>query len=828
MATRGLIIAIEKYGHSYSLARELPGTNADADLFRQWLIEKKQVTPADIFCCAGPECAWRTTGPTRPEIIETLAQLVTTGQDKTEELYVFFSGHGFAYDEAWAQRRDVLVAANFVDLDSSGDACLKLQEEIQPRLASALGPGVHYYFVDACRTAVAEGDIQVLGLGRKFSKSQLGLPSWYTIYSTRQGQAARVNSGFTRSLVDGLSGIGRAKGWRGPKMYVIFDLLCEFLQQKIKTQKVDSDRRGNGNGGLILELSPVPKYACTVRVENASPTDSFELKIRDIKENTRKVPFIGAEYTLELLPDDYYCELAQVVPPTSTSRLSDSIIQVAPPAKFPLDLYEPCTVAFELQRSRGEEDRAGDALGVPIERNEESTSRSRGGGDIFSNEDSIFDRGRVADESFSKPPRGRGGEATSHRVTTTAPISTKASLVLKAAPGTTIHLEHLQTGFRVDSVEQLDTEVLAGKYRIELRERGMMIDERIITLTPGEKVDLDLLAHPQDEIRTRILSHVSGIATARVAEFSESLGPIANWSLGLWLALLGSSRILGPIGQFEKLSRLPLESFADVTPGESSVYVLAALEKSTTGLQVALSQRDTALQWNPAREVPEFKGIAEWRRPAAPGAHLLSVVFPGTVPLTYAVHSLPNRVTFLTVVEDESGQITMHQYLLPIYTLFSQLPQPVVDYFMYNPPLTLIRSLFIAQHRFARNLSIEPEVTEDTQAKQDWDALIYGKWLDPIMSLIAAYDIVRRGLRSRYKDVLTEMIGNLRTYFDGIPDIEAIAKLAGLLYSVPQTPPLIFDGVLAFEEKDEGRLLPLSADRLDLSSPWTTWRGAVS
>ena len=102
---------------------------------------------------------------------------------------------------------------------------------------------------------------------------------------------------------------------------------------------------------------------------------------------------------------------------------------------------------------------------------------------------------------------------------------------------------------------------------------------------------------------------------------------------------------------------------------------------------------------------------------------------------------------------------------------------------------------------------------------------MYGKWLDPIMSLIAGYEIIRRGKLESLKENLKTVIGNLRNYFPGIPDTEVLARLIGLKAKLTGDPPLLMDGVLALEDTEN---LTLPPSKLDYASPWTSWRGAVS
>ena len=92
MAIRAVILAVENYGSvkSGGLVSKLEGTLQDAGRFRDWLQQKKGVDPKDITFCADP---------TASQIAAAFRDLVDNGQNKTEELYVFFSGHGFSYND---------------------------------------------------------------------------------------------------------------------------------------------------------------------------------------------------------------------------------------------------------------------------------------------------------------------------------------------------------------------------------------------------------------------------------------------------------------------------------------------------------------------------------------------------------------------------------------------------------------------------------------------------------------------------------------------------------------------------------------------------------
>src|SRR4051812_9215574 len=131
MARRGLIIAIEHYAQiADDLARELPGTHASALAFRRWLIDEQGVDPANIiFCAEDNALEGRTAGATRSDIVRALATLIAAGQDETEQLYVYYSGHGFCFTDVDQIRlADVMVGADYSDRLSGSGTCIAIDE----------------------------------------------------------------------------------------------------------------------------------------------------------------------------------------------------------------------------------------------------------------------------------------------------------------------------------------------------------------------------------------------------------------------------------------------------------------------------------------------------------------------------------------------------------------------------------------------------------------------------------------------------------------------------------------------------------------------------
>src|SRR5438132_6221816 len=111
MPSRALIVAIENYPDAEDVARTLPGTVDGGNHFLDWLITTKKVNPRHILYCADRDVPGRTADTTRAAITESLSELVAGGKETgTEELYVFFAGHGFGFRTSPKSRpTDVLV-----------------------------------------------------------------------------------------------------------------------------------------------------------------------------------------------------------------------------------------------------------------------------------------------------------------------------------------------------------------------------------------------------------------------------------------------------------------------------------------------------------------------------------------------------------------------------------------------------------------------------------------------------------------------------------------------------------------------------------------------
>jgi hypothetical protein len=354
MAVRALIIAIENYPNAEGggMAKNLPGTLRAGLDFKAWLLEKwtKEgiVDPQLIFCSEPVQLGGR--GASSDDIRNALRELKANGQNSTEELYVFFSGHGFSFVEKLGGRADILVSSDFRDPDLSTQCCLKLDEIIY-WLRVHLGPGRHYYFVDACRNPLTARQILPSPL-LPIDPQASGDASTFLLQSTIEGATAAVGGPFPAALLDGLRGRGRAKTWDprvGDAMFVRYDTLRSYLKRAVPADQQITSKTAGTDGesdAIFAVLRPIPFSKCNIKIDAPLPLKGEILYRRGrSKVDERQVLKSNANVlTLEFEPDDY----------TMVVRLDSG--PVSPTGPVSVELWEDQTLYFrrvkELRKAR--------------------------------------------------------------------------------------------------------------------------------------------------------------------------------------------------------------------------------------------------------------------------------------------------------------------------------------------------------------------------------------------------------------------------------------------------------------------------------------------
>ncbi|MBN8987928.1 MAG: caspase family protein [Rhizobiales bacterium] len=340
MSRRALIIAIENYPlvSDGSLDTDLERTVARARLFRFWLTRKwkrEGISKHDqhvIFCSEPKVIGGR--GASIKDLTDALLELKNLGRNMTDELYFYFSGHGFTFDKK-ITRSSMLITADFRSMDESGGQCANL-DWIVLWLTMNMGAGRHYYFIDACRNLFDSRLIQPPDALLNNNPDTTGEPDSFLLQSSRVGEVAPADGTFADALLAGLAGRGIAKIWDRSDpdaMVVRFDTLRDFVKQRIN-RKIHQNVSGDGGdaSGLILRMKPPPMSKCTIHLVGgeAAGTAFFEGERTRLRE-----PLKGTSGRYDVPPDTYRITLDLGGPSTS-------------PKEKVLTLYDDAEATFSL------------------------------------------------------------------------------------------------------------------------------------------------------------------------------------------------------------------------------------------------------------------------------------------------------------------------------------------------------------------------------------------------------------------------------------------------------------------------------------------------
>jgi hypothetical protein len=651
MAVRALIIAIEDYKkvQDGGIAKTLPGTLQAGQDFKAWLLakwkaEKRAEADTHLIFCSEPAQPGGS-GAARDDILGALLELRKVGRGSTEELTFYFSGHGFSFAERIGARADIVITSDFAHRDLSSQCCLKL-DEIVLWLCNHLGPGRHYYFVDACRNKLDASQITVGALPPTDANASADA-SIYVLQSTMDGATARVGSAFPKALLAGLSGKGRAKAWQpqiADSMVVRYDTLRSFLKSTLTSQPITSRTEGpEGESDAVLAtISPVPQSTLTVEIANAAASVKGEIAYTRGRAGAPvRQAFDSQPIVLPLEPDDYAVSL----------RLQDGTVD--PAAAVPVDLYDDRSTRF--------------------------TSIAGG----------------ISPPPPMPPPPPPMGAAVDIVVPPRAVLD-----VRNMSSGDKQTFDASETA-QLPQGRYLAT-LRGGDGGAQFLKRKEIIVEA------GADIALNLAdwhaSMPHVAIADRLPQAGGGVW------FSESLGgPVTDPDLDLWLALLAAGRVLGSRGDFSKLAPFPLHDFIAEPPGASPIYLLAGFEGDATRLAVGLSS-GADVPWTWARHPPAMPGIREAYLAAHAGPQLLSVRIGDGAPYTIATLAVPNRAMVVTLTLDEEGGRRFSQYLLPLGHLMDFLQPEVRKQLADRTPLADVRFLAQASRAFRRRRSIEQQV----------------------------------------------------------------------------------------------------------------------
>lgn len=823
MPVRAIIIALEQYEEG-GVARldPIPGVVDAARDFHAWLSNRKGIEPQNVTVCSTDANGWpagtvlgATTGV---GIAQAVTDFATAARDNTEELFVYYGGHGIA--EAGAiEARDLIVGTDYVP-GRAGSACIDIQM-LQVKLWSALGPGQHFHFIDACRNTLPPG-FEPGRVPINLPPSQLGRGTRYAIYSAPPGQVTPVDAAFSRTLMTGLNGAGRAKGWRGGTLAVTVDLLCEYITHTLAPREIDSEKKGTGTG-IICAVEPVPDNQCVITVNGAGPTHQFVVEVTSTGiSNVRQ--FTGSRHVITLKPNDY-----QILVKSSDGPLP----RIAPPGSGLVDLFDNADVRFEapvappLAESApaespfaaAPEEAAPEAVGDDMGRD----AGSARGFDATAGDDVAVDgidgaTMEVATAVDAEPRFELRDTVTlgfGEALPPSAPAPAEpqapefnARLRVEVDPHSHVTVEHLTSGQRWEHDGTFDEMVPAGHYRIRRRRRRATFEVKDISVEPGVdcRIALGKSAGSSPAIE-RLVQHYGGA----VAPIASHLGDPLEWELDFWLLALAAFDLIE-----HRAGVAPLHMLGGAIP-DPGIHLLA---DCSGGLSVRVD--DDA--WTDSRDVfaaGDGRTLRGMQLNLPAGTHYLHLHHDGALPFTVATHAAHDRATLVTITASETARPRLHMYMLPLPRAANMYP-PIGE--REARPYESLESAYLAQTQFGRGKSARETLEGDALE------VLPMKWVEPVASLMGAYELCRLDPQG-HRAALEEVASNLVWYFDDIPDAHAIATLVGsnVVAHRPSGSPIILDGLLAYDDDAEKAFLPgaLRPDRLDLSGPWTMWRGAI-
>ena len=613
MAARALVIAIENYPAVTigGVAKKLPGTLQAGLDFKTWLTDKwttegRATGDTQILFCSEPARPGGA-GATRRDILTSLLKLKQDGQNSTEELYVFFSGHGFSFVQRPGSRADVLLTSEFENAALGASSCLNL-DEIVAWLRDHLGPGRHFYFVDACRNALDATQIQV-GPLLPIDPNTSAEASTFVLQSTVEGATGAVGGPFPSTLLAGLRGNGKAKAWDDAvpdAMLVRYDSLRQFLKASLVSQPITS--RVNGPEGesdaILAVLRPIPLSRCTIQIVNARADDTGELFLKRRRSTAdERRPLASQPLVFQVEPDNY----------TVAVRLQNAAVTPSDPVA--LDLFEDRTAVFtRLEPS---------ARAAPVP------------------------------STMPTPEVMQAGEAIDVEVV----VPPKAELWLR----------NLETGSEKRFKAPARVSLMVGRYFARMAGTdGTVFQRREVTIAPGMG-PLNLTEWRNSAPHVAIASHLAEEGGG--VDFSESLnGGVTDADLDLWLALVGGGRLLLGGAHVAITRSLPVSRSTTSSTSQRELRPSTCWRDSRAqgrSFRIGVS-RNADVVWGDAIEPPGMSGIREAYVAAQPGWLLVSFGIEGQAPYTLASLASPNRAMLITLTLDDDGSPRLSQYLLPL------------------------------------------------------------------------------------------------------------------------------------------------------------------
>ena len=264
-------------------------------------------------------------GATRDDVLDAVAELRTAGENKTGRLFVYFSGHGCAPATLPTKYEDVILLSDFESFTRSSPSAWRVSE-IVDWFQRRLGPGEHYYFIDACRNAIPQTAMQ-LSQQLVLDEDTKEDASIYVLCSTKPGAIAAATQRFAEVLESGLRGKGRASSWLTDTrdyMVVRYASLTRYVRAELESEQAVHTRHDGTvepEDAIVGWVKPVPSYTLRVRMTIPAYVEHFSLTLtaEHYSPQTTKVDKKIAEIG-SVPPQRYELIFSPIRPAVSGSR----------------------------------------------------------------------------------------------------------------------------------------------------------------------------------------------------------------------------------------------------------------------------------------------------------------------------------------------------------------------------------------------------------------------------------------------------------------------------------------------------------------------------
>jgi len=668
----------------------------------------------------------------RVSVINAINDVLKQSNGQGGRLFFYFAGHGMSARVDLTNLSAILMSDFHTDFP---DQSLSLQSLFDHCQSARFDE--QYFIFDACRDIVfAQQEIRIGYIPRP-RQPIISPPPQYVVYATQAGAKAMelrtpgtAGGAFTTALLDGLTGKRSAKSWNpeNQRYEVHWSTLINFVREEIKkrklivgtgtdgpvTQEPRTYGETDGKDPVLAGLSPrtVEKEDLKISVQPSSLVSGATLQVRDIVDDYHASPPLTQPHVFSLPPRRY--NVAAMMPGYEVGR------------KF-IDLYEAQELTLEL-RPPGPSDPGLPGTDLP------AVTR----GIVFSRRD---DGPKTGTPSSSVPLIAQSPDLLAR-----VELISNSGTVITSRRGRAT--AKIGPGFYRTRVTSPDGSTFEESFEVSGFEHRVLINtETPVAMTPTMDALLSLGSFD---------SKADG--TIKV---SEAIGDAAFMQASTVLALSAAAKIEGNDTYGQRLRRLPLPSFPELTGSAASgAQLLLGDDNAKYDRWKQTSVRLIPQKYSaPSHERPALQtdvpGVFSSAHELSPGPYWLEVSTNHRREFSMPIHVISDHVALVVLMQTpESG---LKVYCYQVRTRSNGTRQS------YDPQFVSCRFAALRRIELMQRSVAEGRLTPIVP---DLEEMLKLEWLDPLAASLGCYALIRLG---RFPDV-KRLADALLQRFPELPD----------------------------------------------------------